>query len=39
MKAQEAADLYGGNTLAEVYSIADSSTTAGCIPILFPGGC
>ena len=39
MKAQEVADLYGSRTLAEFYSMADSSTTAAHIPILFPGGC
>ena len=38
MKTQEVADLSGGSTLAEFYSMADSSTTAGCIPILFPAG-
>jgi len=38
MKAQEVADLDEGSTLAEFYSMADSSTTAGCIPILFLGG-
>ena len=26
-------------TLAEFYSMTDSSTTAGRIPFLFPGGC
>ena len=39
MKAQEVADLYGGSTLAEFYSMADYSTTAGVNPILFAGGC
>jgi len=38
MKTQEVADLDGGSTLAEIYSMADSYTTAGCIPILFLGG-
>ena len=38
MKAQEVADLYGGSTLAEFYLMADSSTTAACIPILFTRG-
>ena len=28
-----------GSTLAEFYSMADSSTTAAGIPILFAGGC
>ena len=39
MKAEEVADLSGCSTLAEFYSIADSSRTAGLIPILFAGGC
>ena len=41
MKTQEVqvADLDGGSTQAEFYSMADSSTTAGCIPIPFFGGC
>ena len=39
MKAQEVADLSGGSTLAEFYSMADSSTTISGIPILFAGGC
>ena len=39
MKTQEVADLDGGSTQAEFYSMADSSTTAGFIPILFSGGC
>jgi len=39
MKTQEVADLCGGTTLAEFYSMADSSTTAGRIPILFLEGC
>ena len=39
MKAQEVADLSGGSTLAEFYLMADSSTTTGCVPILFAGGC
>ena len=39
METQEVADLNGGSTLAEFYSIADSSTSAGRTPILFPGGC
>jgi len=38
MKAQEVADLDGGSTLGEFYSMADSSTTAACIPIVFLGG-
>ena len=39
MITQEVANLAGGSTLAEFYLMADSSTAAGCIPILFPGGC
>ena len=39
MKTQEVTVHSGGSTLAEFYSMADSSTTAGRIPILFPGGC
>ena len=39
MKTQEVADLCGGSTLAEFYSMADSSTTIRGIPILFAGGC
>ena len=39
MKTQEVADLDGGSTLAEFYAMADYSTTAGCIPILFSGDC
>ena len=39
MKAQEVADLSGGSTLADFYLMADSSTTTGCIPIPFAGGC
>ena len=37
MKAQEVADLGGGSTLAEFYSIADFSTTVTGIRIA--GGC
>ena len=39
MKTQEVADLSGGSTLAEFYSMADSSTTVTGIPILIAGGC
>ena len=39
MKTQEVADLSGGSTLVEFYLMADSSTTTGCIPIQFAGGC
>ena len=38
MKTQEVADLSGGSTLAEFYSIADSSTTVAGIPIRIAGG-
>ena len=39
MKTQEVADLSGGSTLAELYSIADSSTTIIGIQIWIAGGC
>ena len=39
MKTQRIAELDRGSTLAEFYSMADSSTTAGCIQNLFHGGC
>ena len=39
MKTQDVADLSGGSTLAESYSMADSSTTAAGIPIRIAGGC
>ena len=39
MKAQEVADLSEGSTLAEFYSMADSSTTIADIPIRIAGGC
>ena len=39
MKTQEVADLSGGTTLVEFYSMADSSTTVTDIPILIAGGC
>ena len=39
MKTQELADLCGGSTLAEFYSMADSSTAITGIPILIAGGC
>ena len=39
MNTREVADLSGGSTLAEFYSIADSSTTVAGIPIRIAGGC
>ena len=39
MKTEEVADLSGGSTLVEFYLMANYSTTARCIPILFAGGC
>ena len=39
IKTHEIVVLCRGATLAEFYSIADFSTTAGRISILFPGGC
>ena len=39
MKPQEVTVIYGDSTWAQFYSMADSSTTTGCIPILFAGGC
>ena len=39
MKTQEVADLSGGSTLAEFYSMADSSTTIIGIQIRIAGGC
>ena len=39
MKTQEVAVLSGGSTLAEFYSMADSSTTVAGIPIRIAGGC
>ena len=39
MKAQEVADLSGGSTLAEFYSMADSSTTIISIQVRIAGGC
>ena len=39
MKTQEVADLSGGSTLAEFYSMADSSTTVAGILIRIAGGC
>ena len=39
MKAQEIANLSGGSTLVEFYSMADSLTTAPCFPIRITGGC
>ena len=39
MKAQEVADLSGGSTLAEFYSMADSSTTIIGIQVRIAGGC
>ena len=34
----EVGTICGGSTRAEFYSIADSSTTVGSLPIRFPGG-
>ena len=39
IKTQEVADLSEGSTLAEFYSMADSSTTIAGIPIRIAGGC
>ena len=39
IKAQEIANLPGGSTLAEFYSMPDFSTTAAGIPIRIAGGC
>ena len=39
IKTHEVVVFCGGSTLAEFYSIADSSTTTPRIPILYPGGC
>ena len=39
MKTHEVADLSGGSTLAEFYSMADSSTTVTGIPVLIAEGC
>ena len=39
IKTHEVVVFCKGATLTEFYSMADSSTTAGRIPILFPGGC
>ena len=39
MKTQELADLCEGSSLAELYSMADSSTAITGIPILIAGGC
>ena len=39
MKTQEVADLSEGSTLAEFYSMADSSTTVADISIPIAGGC
>ena len=39
MKTQEVADLSAGSTLAEFYSMADSSTAVIGIPIRIAGGC
>ena len=39
MKTHEVVVFCGGSTLAEFYSIADSSTTLTGIPILIAGGC
>ena len=39
MKTQDVADLSEGISLAEFYSMADSSTTVRGIPIRIAGGC
>ena len=39
MKTHEVVVFRGGSTLAEFYSMADSSTTVIGIPILIAGGC
>ena len=39
IKTHEVADPSGGSTLAEFYSMADSSTTVKGIPIWIAGGC
>ena len=39
IRTHEVANLFGGNTLAEFYSKAHSSTTFIGIPILITGGC
>ena len=39
IKTQEVADLSEGSSLAEFYSMADSSTTIAGIPIRIAGGC
>ena len=39
IRTHEVVVFYGGSTLAELYSMADSSTTVTGIPILFAGGC
>ena len=39
MYTQEVADLCRGSTLAEIYLMADSSTTVTGIPIRIAGGC
>ena len=39
MKTQEVAVQSGGSTLAELYSMPDSSTTVAGIPIRIAGGC
>ena len=39
IKTQEVVDFYEGSTLAEFYSMADSSPTVIGIPILFTRGC
>ena len=39
MKTQEVTVQSGGSTLAEFYSMADSSTTVAGIPIRIAGGC
>ena len=39
IRTHEVVVFYEGSTLAELYSMADSSTTVTGIPILFEGGC
>ena len=39
METQEVTVQSGGSTLAEFYSMADSSTTVAGIPIRIAGGC
>ena len=39
MKAQEVADLSGGSSMAEFFSMANSSTALTGIPIMIARGC